>query len=87
LDQVITNIQNEPITFTKLVVLITEPTTVTTKSFQLVQLVVEPNTNGKSTIFKFQHVLVTSHFTKTLRHINMFLKQVAQNATSWSRTL
>jgi hypothetical protein len=36
---------------------------------------------------KFQHVLVLGHSIETLRQINMFLEQVAQNATSWSRTL
>jgi hypothetical protein len=38
-------------------------------------------------ILKFQLVPVSSHSTKTLRQLSMFFKQVAQNATTWSRIL
>jgi len=37
--------------------------------------------------YSFQLVPVSSHSTKILKHINMFLEQVAQDATTWSRTL
>jgi hypothetical protein len=34
-----------------------------------------------------QHVLVSNHPINNLRQINMFLKQVAHNATTWLGTL
>jgi hypothetical protein len=36
---------------------------------------------------RFQLVLVFGHSIETLRQINMFLTQVAQNATTWLGTL
>jgi hypothetical protein len=50
-DQVFTNIQNEPIMTTELVVLITKPTIAATKSFQPIQPIVEPIQMEKPTIF------------------------------------
>jgi len=37
--------------------------------------------------YRFQPIRVFSHSTKTLRQINMFWKQVVQNATTWLGTL
>jgi hypothetical protein len=55
LDKVIDNIQIEPFVSIEPIVSIVEPTqlvVVTTKSSQLVQPIIEPNANGKPTVFK-----------------------------------
>jgi hypothetical protein len=52
-----------------------------------VELVVEPIQIENPVFSRFQLVPVSNHSTKTMRQINMFLKQVAQNATTWSGTL
>jgi hypothetical protein len=63
MDQVITNIQDEPIMFIEFVILIMEPITIAKKSFQLVQLVVEPIQMENPQFFRFQHVPVPGHST------------------------
>jgi hypothetical protein len=82
LDKVIDNIQAEHVVFIEHVVSITNFVAIATKSFQHVQTEVEPLQIENPLFLKFQLGLVFCHSTKTLRHINMFLKQVAQNATT-----
>jgi hypothetical protein len=41
----------------------------------------------KPQFFRFQLVLVSGHSIETLRQVNMFLDQVAQNAITWLGTL
>jgi hypothetical protein len=66
--------------FVEHVVSITEHVAVATKSFQPIQI-------ENPQFFRFQLVLAFGHSIETLRHINMFLEQVAQNASTWSKTL
>jgi endo-1,4-beta-mannosidase len=76
MDKLITNIQDELVESTK-------PIVVAIKSFQPIQ----PLQMENPQFSRFQPILIFSHSTETLRQINMFLKQVVQNATTWSRTL
>jgi hypothetical protein len=86
LDQVIDNIQIELVVSTESIVSTIEhasanriiPTYSTCS--ELVQI-------ENPQFSRFQHVLIFGHSIETLRHINMFLEQLAQNATTWSRTL
>jgi len=87
LDKVIDNIQVEFVVFAEPIVSITKVVVITTKSFQPIQQVVEPIQIENLQFSRFQLVLIFGHSTKTLRLINMFLEQVAQNATTWFEAL
>ncbi len=80
LDQVIDNVQGKLVMYVELVVSIIEPVIVDIESFQPIQPIVEPIQIKNPQIFRFQPFPLFGHTIETLRHINMFLKQVAQNA-------
>ncbi len=87
MDKVIDNIQVEFVVFAEPIVSITKVVVITTKSFQPIQQVIEPIQIENLQFSRFQLVLIFGHSTKTLRLINMFLEQVAQNATTWFEAL
>ncbi len=90
MDQVIDNIQVEPIEPIQLVVSIVEPkqlVVVVTESSQLIQHVVEHVHVENPQFYIAQHVQVFGHFINNLRWISMFLEQATQNVTTWSGTL
>jgi hypothetical protein len=81
LNQVIDNIQVEPIEYIRAIVPlagIKEPIVTS-----IVELAHVKNPQFSIT----QLVLVSSHSIDNLRQICMFLEQAVQNATTWSRTL
>ncbi len=90
LDQVIDNIQVEPIESIEFVILITEPTqpiVVVAKLSQPIQPIVE-HVHVKNPQFSIsQPILVFGHFINNHRQFNMFLEEVAQNATTQLKTL
>jgi len=87
LDQVIDNIQIEPIVYVEHVISIIELVDVATKSFQFFQHIVEHVRMENPQFFRFQLVIISNHSIKILSHINMILEQVVQNATTWLGTL
>ncbi len=86
-NQVIDNIQIELVVSIEPVVSIIDSTAVVIESFQLVQPIVEPIQIENLKFSKFQPIPIFGHSTKTLQHISMFWEQIAQNATTWLRTL
>ncbi len=90
LDQVIDNIQVELVESIELIVPITKPTqtiVVVAKSSQLVQPIVELVHVENPQFSISQPIPIFGHFINNQKQIIMFLEQVAQKATTWSRTL
>ncbi len=73
--------------FAEPIVSITKPVVINKKSIQYVQPMFEPMQMENPQFFRFQVFPVFSHSIKTLRQINMFLKQVGQIATTYLGTL
>jgi hypothetical protein len=59
---------------TEPVISTTEPSAVATLLFQPIRPIVEPVQMENPQFFGFQPTPISSHSTKTLKHINMFLK-------------
>jgi hypothetical protein len=88
LDQVIKDVQVEPIEYVTIVTIeVRKLVVVSIEVSQLVQLVIEPSNLENPLFSTFQSTLISSNSYENLKYIIMFFEQVVHNVTTQSRIL